>query len=268
MHPGEKTGPRLITPGESAAAPEGYRIVYLDEQLAVVCKPPGIHVHPSPLSPGEPAVLQGLRDQLGRRVWPLHRLDRPTSGLLAFALDAASASRLGEDFRGRRVRKLYAALVRGWFPEELAIDSALDAPDGGPARDCRTACRCLEEYEIPQPLGPYQTVRASLVACEPEGGRRHQIRRHLARSGHPIVGDSGYGDLRHNRYHAGANGLAQLQLYAVGLGFRHPASGQWLSLRDDGALEAGGPRRVLAPYLTRRLGGLPERVAEPLAKEP
>ena len=96
---------------------EAFDIIFRDERLVVVDKPAAMFVHRTPLGRrDETVVLQCLRDQLGQRVYPVHRLDRATSGLLAFALDAEAAEFLSEQFRVGSVRKRYIAIVRGWIP--------------------------------------------------------------------------------------------------------------------------------------------------------
>jgi tRNA pseudouridine65 synthase len=248
-----------------------FPILYEDHWLAIIRKPAGMHVHPTPLSPGEPSVQPLLRDQLGCPVHPVHRLDRPTSGVLVFAKDQATAAGLGGALRGKSVVKVYQALVRGWFPPRLVADSPLDDEDHAEPRPARTAFHCLAHHELPLALGAHATVRTSLVLALPETGRRHQIRRHLARSAHPVIGDTGYGDRHHNHFFQERFALPHLQLFAVGIGFHHPHGGGWLSVWDEPSGDAArildmaaahGARRLLSvappvtPDLAARLEGL------------
>jgi tRNA pseudouridine65 synthase len=211
-----------------------FTVLHSDARIVAIRKPAGIHVHPTPLSPGEPAVLGLLRAQLGEDVLPVHRLDRPTSGILVFARDRAAAAALGAAFAGREAEKTYWALARGWTAAAFEADSPVADEDGGPARPARTAFRLLERHELPWPLGKHPTVRTSLVEARPETGRRHQIRRHLARAAHPIIGDYVWGCRHHNHRFAAEFGACSLQLFAVAIRLPHPDGG-WLDIRDEPA---------------------------------
>lgn len=216
-------------------------ILYRDDAIVVVDKPSGLLVHRSPIDRHETRfAVQLLRDQLGRRVHPVHRLDKGTSGALAFALDADTARALGEQFAGKQVRKTYVAIVRGWPPASGVIDHPLDAVQDAraPAADsapkpCRTAFRTLATVELPVRVDRYPTSRYALVELEPETGRRHQIRRHLAHLSHPIIGDSTYGKGRHNRLFAERFGVRRLLLACVRLEFAHPATGSFVRVEAD-----------------------------------
>jgi tRNA pseudouridine65 synthase len=208
-------------------------ILHRDEQVVVVDKPSGLLVHRSIIDRHERRfAVQMLRDQLGRRVYPAHRLDKGTSGALAFALDRESASMLATQFASGEVRKTYVAVVRGWPEPEGVIEHALEpVPDdllgaqAGVARDARTAFRTLAKVELPHRVDRYPTSRYALVELEPLTGRRHQLRRHLAHASHPIVGDSTYGNGRHNRLFADLFGVARLLLACVEMRVPHPARG-------------------------------------------
>jgi tRNA pseudouridine65 synthase len=209
-------------------------ILYRDDAIVIVDKPSGLLVHRSPIDRHETRfAVQLLRDQIGRRVYPVHRLDKGTSGALAFTLDRRTAAGLSAEFAGRQVRKTYLAMVRGWPPVAGLIDHALEpvrdayapADDDGP-RSCRTAYRTLATAELPVRVDRYPTSRYALVELEPETGRRHQLRRHLAHVSHPIIGDSTYGKGRHNRLFAERYGVRRLLLACVRLEFVHPATGQ------------------------------------------
>jgi len=174
------------------------RILYLDDDLVAVQKPAGMHVHP-PEDPrhrisSEQNLLKLLSAQLGRYVYPIHRLDRSTSGVLLLALNHEMASALGQQFQQRLVRKTYLAVVRGHVPPELLVDRPLK--DTGEAV---TQVRTLSQAEFPWTNKRYSTSRYSLIYAHPLTGRMHQIRRHLSGSGHPIIGDAVYGDGEHNR---------------------------------------------------------------------
>ncbi len=211
------------------------RILYQDDHLVAVDKPPGLLVHRTRLAAEEgEALLQRLRDALGRHVFAVHRLDRPTSGLVVFGLTPEAGRRLSALFEDRRVDKGYLAVVRGWpgSPGDGGgvIDYPLaDAPDL-PARPAVTAYRSLARVELPIPVGRYPVARYSLVAVRPQTGRTHQIRRHFHHIFHPLVGDTTHGEGRHNRLFRDRFGCERLLLHAVALAFEHPFTGAPLRL--------------------------------------
>lgn len=203
-----------------------------------VDKPPGLLVHRTGLDAGETQfALQLLRDQLGRPVWPAHRLDKGTSGVLLFALDADTARALGQAFEAPDViQKDYLAVVRGWPPQAGLIDHPLKRldDDARPGRDevqdAQTRYRTLEQYELPLPYGTFASTRCALVELQPLTGRRHQLRRHLKHIAHPIIGDATHGKGPLNRAVAGLLGLQRLWLHARRLQLRHPATGAALDI--------------------------------------
>jgi len=229
-------------------------LLYRDDWLVVVDKPSGLLVHRSPIDRHETRfAVQVLRDQLGRRVYPVHRLDKGTSGALAFALDPTTAAALVAAFTGREVQKTYLALVRGWPVPEGVIDHPLRAvadryapADEGEPKTSVTAWRTLATVELPHRVDRYPTSRYALVELRPEGGRRHQLRRHLAHVSHPIVGDSTYGKGRHNRLFAEHYDTRRLMLACVRLGFAHPVTGA--------AIEVDAPPGAEFDTLARRFG--------------
>ncbi len=199
-----------------------------------VDKPPGLLVHRTGLDAGETQfALQLLRDQLGRPVWPVHRLDKGTSGVLLFALDADTARALGLAFEAPdAVRKTYVAIVRGWPTDAGLIDHPLrrmedDARAGRlELQDAQTRFRTLERYELPLPHGTFATTRCARVELQPLTGRRHQLRRHMKHLAHPIIGDATHGKGALNRALAARLALQRLWLHAERLELHHPVSGQ------------------------------------------
>jgi tRNA pseudouridine65 synthase len=214
-------------------------ILYQDEHYVAVHKPSGLLVHRSPLDKHETRFcLQMLRDQLGQSVYPCHRLDKPTSGVLLFALDKAALARAGEAFTSHTVRKTYTAVVRGWVHGEGLIDHPLAyVPDGGETRGggepqpARSRYRCLANFEIPLPLGPHATARFSEVELQPETGRMHQLRRHLKHLRHPVIGDTRYGDGLQNRFFREHFDSHRLLLMASQLTLIHPLTGKPVTIR-------------------------------------
>ena len=216
-------------------------IVFHDEHLVAVNKPSGLLVHRTALDRHETRfAVQILRDQTGRRVYPAHRLDRGTSGVLLFAFDPAVCARLAAQFEGRQVEKTYLAVVRGHPPESGVIDHPLvrrfddyefraDAA-AGPAQDAVTRYRRLAVAELPYPVDRYPTSRYALLEVAPETGRRHQIRRHLKHIAHPVVGDATYGKGRHNRLFGELFGCRRMLLACTALRLTHPVSGEPLHL--------------------------------------
>lgn len=216
-------------------------IVYRDETCVVINKPAGMLVHRTSLDHGETVfAVQQLRDLLGMQVYPVHRLDKPTSGLLLFALDAETLKALQSQFRERKVEKSYWAVVRGYLSGTGTVDYPLkrevDAYSKATKEESQSAVthfRCLAQTELPIPVGRYPTARYSWVQLKPETGRKHQLRRHLAHLRHPIVGDTRHGDGVHNRFFREHFGISRLLLHARTLSFNHPASGDRITLTAD-----------------------------------
>lgn len=212
--------------------------MYQDAHLIAIDKPAGLLVHRSALDAHATAfALQQLRDQLDRRVWPVHRLDRGTSGVLLFALDADSARALAQAFEQGAVRRSYLAVVRGWPPVAGTIDHPLgrlpdDArgPRGSAVQDARTHFRTLARHALPLPDRDFPDTRCALLELRPETGRRHQLRRHCKHMAHPILGDASYGKGALNRAVAAHLGLARLWLHALRLELVHPTSGAPLAI--------------------------------------
>lgn len=214
-------------------------ILHQDDHLVAIDKPSGWLVHRSNLDRHESRILvQALRDQIGRRVWPVHRLDKGTSGVLIFALDAETHRSLGEQFAQHDVRKTYWAVVRGWPQAAGRIDHALrsvddeyeDATSRPEAWQAVTEYRRLATVELPHRVDCYATSRYALVSLNPMTGRRHQLRRHLKHISHPIIGDATYGKGRHNRFFQAEFGCDRLLLACVEMAFRHPHSGERISI--------------------------------------
>jgi len=228
-----------------SATPETLPILYRDERLVVVDKPSGLLVHRSPIDRHETRfALQILRDQLGQRVYTIHRLDKGTSGALAFGLDPDTAREYGAIFAQRSVLKTYVALVRGWPAVAGTVDRPLPAvederagPQSTEPRESQTAFRRIAMFELPVCVDRYPTSRYALVELMPHTGRRHQLRRHLASESHPIVGDSTYGKGRHNRLFRDLFGVRRLLLACTRLEFTPPASATTLRIEAPLAAE-------------------------------
>jgi tRNA pseudouridine65 synthase len=194
-------------------------VVHQDEHLLVVNKPSGILVH---RGWGDDSVVAMTlaRDLAGRWVYPVHRLDRGTSGVLLFALDPSIARALQELFEGREIEKTYLALVRGVPADELEIDHPIPRTEDGPRVEARTRVRRL-----------FTRDRYSWVEARPETGRLHQVRKHLKHATHPIIGDVRYGKGEHNRLFRSEYGLHRLALHASTLKLPHPVTREPLTLQ-------------------------------------
>jgi tRNA pseudouridine65 synthase len=167
-------------------------------------------------------AMQLLRDQLDQRVWPIHRLDRATSGVLMFALDADTAARMGHQMMDRAIDKRYLAVVRGHIEDQGVIDHALAADGQGSLQSAITRYECLARITLPYPVGRYPEARYSMVVAQPLTGRMHQIRRHFKHIFHPVIGDTTYGEGRHNRLFRQHLSCHRMLLHASTLSFEHP----------------------------------------------
>ena len=209
---------------ESATAP--LEILYLDDQLAVVNKPAGLMVHDSALARGETDfAADRLREQFGKPIFLVHRLDRATSGCLLLAFDRDSASTLGKVLMSREVEKDYWAVCRGWPEASFVVDHPLDGGPGKPVKKpAITRFTRLATTEIDAPSAGFETSRYALLCAQPETGRFRQIRRHLKHVSHHLIGDTSHGDGRHNRNFR-MRGIHRMLLHARRLAFAHPVSG-------------------------------------------
>ena len=216
-------------------------ILYQDEHIVVIDKPSGLLVHRSLIDKRETRfALQMTRDQIGQYVYPVHRLDKPTSGVLVMALSSEVAAQLTEQFTQKQVGKKYVALVRGYtddngtidYPLQEQLDKIADKntkPDK-PAQDAVTHYETLWKGEVPIPVGRYSSARYSLVSLTPETGRKHQIRRHMKHIFHPIIGDTTHGDGKHNNMFREQFALSRLLLVAKEIRFNHPESGESITI--------------------------------------
>lgn len=236
-------------------------IIYRDDFLVAIYKPAGLLVHRSPIDKQETRfAVQLLRDQLGQHVFPLHRLDRPTAGLLLFALDSGTASSMNRQLMANGMIKSYRALVRGYVRGAGMVDYALkyrwdkyadaDRTQSVPPQQAHTDYQPLAQYELPYAVGRYSSVRYTWVALRPHTGRKHQLRRHMVHLRHPILGDTSHGDGKHNQFIRDEFGLRRLLLVCHSMGFYHPVSGKWLSIEAQVDSEIQQLLVSLRPYLT------------------
>jgi tRNA pseudouridine65 synthase len=178
-------------------------LLFVDAHLVVANKPSNLLVHRGWGNDDDVALFR-VRDALGQRVHPVHRLDRGTSGALLFARSPAVAAALSGLFERGQIEKRYLALVRGAPPEEGVIDYAIQKNEDGPRVPAVTRFRRVARSPVD---------RCALVLAIPETGRLHQIRRHLRHIDHPLVGDVKHGSGIVNRHYRATYGLHRLALH-------------------------------------------------------
>jgi tRNA pseudouridine65 synthase len=197
-------------------------IIYQDEYFVAINKPHGLLVHKSSIAKDvSEFALQMLRNQLNRHVYPVHRLDRKTSGVLLFALDEDALKRAQLLFSSKTITKRYLAIVRGFTEAEGIIDYPLKR-ENGTTQEAVTMYKTLKTTEINVPFGKHLTSRYSLLEVMPQTGRMHQIRKHFAHILHPIIGDRPYGCNKQNRHFKQKWEMETMLLHASELAFEHP----------------------------------------------
>jgi tRNA pseudouridine65 synthase len=219
-----------------SGAGELLSVLYQDSEVVAVEKPAWAVVHPTRGARGALVVVRALAAQLDAEVFPVHRLDRQTSGVLLLARSATAAATLGAEFREERVRKTYLGLCRGALSESLRIDRPV--PEGGTHRP---ACTEVEPLEVL--CGRYTFLRA-----RPRSGRRHQIRYHLKHASHPLAGDTEYGRGDINRFFRERFGLHRLFLHAESLRVLHPTEPRFLELASPLPADLGAVLERLRAY--------------------
>lgn len=197
-----------------------FRLLYQSSDLVAIDKPSGYHVHPPETKPEKvprsKIILHQLRDQIGQKVYPLHRLDVATSGVLVFALSSEAAGFYGKLFQSQSIQKKYWAVVRGHLPPEGEITRPLELDSTGELADAITCYKTLRQIELPFAVGrKYSSARYSWLEVFPKTGKFHQIRRHMNRISHPVIGDAAHGDSKHNRFFREQLQLSGLCLRAI-----------------------------------------------------
>jgi tRNA pseudouridine65 synthase len=216
-------------------------IVFQDEHLVAIQKPAGLLVHKSPIDRHEKRyAMKILRNQIGQWVYPVHRLDKPTSGLLLFTLDKDTARHVSQQFEQQLISKEYLAVVRGFAPTEGIIDYPLNeiavfkhlekTVEQKEAKESLTHYKTLKQYILPYSDGHFESCRYSLVKLFPKTGRKHQIRRHLKHISHPIVGDVKHGRGEHNKLFKVHMDSHRLLLAAQTMTLTHPITNERLHL--------------------------------------
>lgn len=219
-------------------------ILYKDDAIVVINKPSGLLVHKSPIDKRETEfAVQLVRDQIGQYVYPIHRLDKPTSGVLIFALSSEVARLMSELITDHAIQKEYIAVVRGYTTDEELIDYDLkvildkkadkDRSDDKAPQSAQTYYKRLATVELPYPVSRYPVARYSLVKLTPKSGRKHQLRRHMKHIFHPIVGDTRYGRTEHNILFRDKYDVHRLLLHASSLSFIHPVTKEFLEISAE-----------------------------------
>ena len=215
-------------------------ILYQDKYIVVINKPSGLLVHKSMIDRHEIYfAMKILRDQIRQFVYPIHRLDKPTSGVLLFALDKESARLMSEQFRDRKTQKKYLAVVRGYTKESGVINHALkdkldkiadkNASKDSEPKEAISEYKTLSHVELPFAVGSYDTTRYSLVEVTLKTGRKHQIRRHMKHISHHLLGDTKYGRGEHNQFIRKQFNCHRMLLHAHSLRIFHPYREEFLT---------------------------------------
>jgi tRNA pseudouridine65 synthase len=200
-------------------------ILYQDDFLVAINKPHGLLVHRSPIAHDvQEFALQLLRNQLCRPVYPVHRLDRKTGGILLFALDKEYEHLMHQLFAAKKITKKYLTIVRGYTDDAGEIDYPLKK-ENGTLQDAFTTYCTLNRAELNIALGQHPTTRYSLVEATPTTGRMHQLRRHFAHILHPIIGDRPHGCNKQNRHFKETWQMDTMMLHASYVSFTHPVTG-------------------------------------------
>lgn len=222
------------------------QICYEDDNLIAINKPHGLLVHRSPIAAdANTFAIQVLRDQINQHVYPIHRLDRKTGGVLLFAKDKETNAIIGKQFADRKVNKQYLAIVRGYTPSEDTIDYDL-TNDRGKVQNAITKYKTFQHTEIPISSGRFSTSRYSLVELKPETGRMHQLRKHMSHIRHPIIGDRPHGCSKQNRFFKKEFDMMTMLLHAQSLSFNHPYTHSELIIQ--------APLQVEFQRMIKRLG--------------
>lgn len=220
----------------SQSAEPRFRVLHECDGWSAVVKPCRLLVHRTDIDYHEPYNLRDLLNKTrpeSEWLQPVHRLDKPTSGIVLFAQKGDALNALKLEFVHRRTKKTYFAVVRGWTEDEGIVEKPLPTAHSDKPKEARTAYRTLARCTINHPVGPYDTARYSLVECTPSTGRFHQIRLHFRHLRHPIVGDSRYGDKAHNRFLASEWGVDTLMLHAGKLTLQAPNHADKIALQAN-----------------------------------
>ena len=208
-------------------------IIYQDEYLVAINKPHGLVVHRSDyIGDVDVFAVQELRNQIGQLVYPCHRIDRKTSGVLLFALASEVNALMHKQFAENKVKKKYLAIVRGYTDDSGWIDYPL-TNEKGTVKEAITGYSTLKRAELDIPSGNFKTSRYSLVEAYPQTGRLHQIRKHFAHIFHPIIGDRPHGCNKQNKLFKNKFEMSTMMLHAAEIVFNHPVTEKEVTIQAN-----------------------------------
>ncbi|WP_440881081.1 pseudouridine synthase [Tenacibaculum sp. C7A-26P2] len=208
-------------------------IIYKDEFIVCVSKPNNIVVHHAYHSRNvieEQSLLEKIYDEFGEKMFPIHRLDRKTSGIILLARNKKAVSSFQQLFIEDKIKKTYLGIVRGHSPERLIINSPVKGRDAKVYKNAETLLETIDKTIQKIPVKPYETSRYSLIKLTPKTGRLHQLRIHTNKISHPLIGDPKYGDKNHNIMYQKKFDCYNLFLHAYSLKFMHPLTKKELKL--------------------------------------
>ena len=212
----------------------GLEIIFEDDYIICVNKPNNVlvhHAHHSRNVADEDSLLQIILNAKQIKVYPIHRLDRKTSGIILLAKAKEYVSKFQELFTNNNIHKTYFGVVRGFSPDTKTIDSPVKGRDAKVHKEALTTLRTLEKVLLEVPVKPYESSRYSLVELLPKTGRMHQLRVHTNKISHPLIGDPKYGDKNHNLMFVGNFEWKNLFLHAGQLVFNHPYTNEKMILK-------------------------------------
>lgn len=208
-------------------------VIYEDDYIICVSKPNNVvvhHSHHSRFVAEEESLLQLLENKFQKKFYPIHRLDRRTSGIILLAKETKHVSKFQNLFTENNIQKIYFGIVRGHAPVTKIIDSPVKGRDGKVHKDAETHLNTPKTIVLDIPVKPYDSSRYSLVELHPKTGRLHQLRIHMNKISHPLIGDTKYGDKNHNVMFSENFNWSNLFLHAHSLQFVHPFSNEKLNL--------------------------------------
>ena len=211
-------------------------IIYQDNYCLLVTKPNNVlvhHAHHSRNKIEEESLIQLIENQFGKRYYPIHRLDRKTSGIILLASKREYVASFQALFTNNEIQKIYYGVVRGFSQDNRVIDSPVKGRDALVYREAETHLNCLDKIELNIPVKPYDSSRYSLVELKPKTGRMHQLRIHMNKVSTPLINDAKYGDKNHDLMYAKQFGWKNLFLHAGSLEFIHPFTNKKLILKSS-----------------------------------
>jgi len=210
-------------------------IIFEDSEILVVNKPNDLIVHQSKFGGkiDNKSLCQILHQQIGQPVYPVHRLDRKTSGVLLLSKNKANIPRLQAQFTDQTINKKYIALVRGHVLDSGSVDTPIKPEGKTIYKSALTLFKPIDHIEVDIAVPPYSTARYTLMELSPKTGRTHQLRKHMNKISHPIIGDPKYGNRHHNHMFEKKLEISKLFLHALQLRVQHPETNESLIFEAD-----------------------------------